>query len=80
MKRFFCLVLSLALLLRLNPKGRLWAVSGCRETPNGLSRQTFAVCRAHSLCAKGAQLALLRAKSRLRRLRSAQRCGARLAA
>ena len=40
----------------------------------------IAVCRAHDLCALGIQIAQLRAKSRLRRLRSAQRCGARLAA
>ena len=52
----------------------------CRKTPYGLFRQVFAVCRAHSLFAYGEQLAQRRAKSRLRRLRSAQRCGARLAA
>ncbi len=40
----------------------------------------IAVCRAHDLYALGVQIAQLRAKSRLRRLRSAQRCGARLAA
>ena len=48
------------------------------KPPNGVFRQTFAVRRAHALCAMGAQGAQLHAKSRLRRLRSAQRCGARL--
>ena len=38
----------------------------------------IAVCRAHVLPAYSGQNAQLRAKSRLRRLRSAQRCGARL--
>ncbi len=46
----------------------------------GFSDKFSAVCCAHSLFAYGEQLALRRAKSRLRRLRSAQRCGARLTA
>ena len=61
-------------------RGMHRGLSGCRKTPYGLFRQVFAVCRAHSLFAYGEQLAQRRAKSRLRRLRSAQRCGARLAA